>query len=55
MNLQPSDYSSDVQRNLDQMGLPTALTANERDIVNDYERQDFGAKECAMHFSKQRI
>lgn len=55
MDQASSEFFSEVQRNLDEMGQSTVLTVDERDIVDDYAQQEFSAKECAVHISKQRI
>jgi hypothetical protein len=55
MNQQPTDYFTQVQQNLDEMGQSGLLTADERDIVDDYEAQEFGAKQCAEHIANNRI
>lgn len=54
MNQTTSNFYSDVQRNLDQLGQEAALSADERDIVDDYANQDFGALQCAEHIAKAR-
>ncbi|MFC5550162.1 hypothetical protein [Massilia aerilata] len=54
MNDASNAFFAEVQRNLDDMGQPVVLTADERDIVDDYATQDFGAKECAEQIARER-
>jgi hypothetical protein len=54
MNRESDDFYTEVQRNLDQIGHSANLTDDERDIVDDYESQQFGAKECADHIARGR-
>jgi hypothetical protein len=55
MNTQASNYFAEVQRNLDSMDHSTVLTADERDIVDDYEAQDFSPEACASHIAQCRL
>jgi hypothetical protein len=54
MNDALSTYFNEVQRHLDDIGQPAILTADERDIVDDYATQEFGAKECAERIAQAR-
>jgi hypothetical protein len=54
MNDASSTYFAEVQRHLDEIGQPVALSAEERDIVDDYATQDFGSRECAVHIARAR-
>jgi hypothetical protein len=55
MNPQASNYFTEVQRNLDAMDHSTVLTPDERDIVDDYEAQEFSPEACAGHIAKSRL
>jgi hypothetical protein len=50
----PTTYFTYVQRHLDDMNQPITLTADERDIVDDYATQEFGAKACAEQIAQER-
>ena len=50
----PSQYFTDVRTQLDQVGASATLSADERDIVDDFEAQEFSASACAKHIVKQR-
>lgn len=54
MNDASSIYFAEVQHHLNEIGQPVALTADERDIVDDYATQEFGARECAVQIGRQR-
>jgi hypothetical protein len=54
MNDASGTYFAEVQRHLDEIGQPVALSADERDIVDDYATQDFGARECADQIARAR-
>lgn len=54
MNHVSSAYFTEVQRHLADMGQSATLTADERDIVDDYATQDFGAKACAEQIAQDR-
>ena len=47
-------FFAEVQRRLDDIGKPVALTAHERDIVDDYENQKFSAEACAAQIVRER-
>lgn len=47
-------YFTAVQRRLDELGQSVSLTADERDIVDDYATQEFGAEACAEHIAQAR-
>ena len=49
-----STFFAEVQSHLDEMGQPVSLSADERDIVDEYADQEFGAKECAADIAKER-
>lgn len=49
-----TNYFTDVQRRLAELGEPVALTADECDVIDDYANQDFGAKECADRIAQDR-
>jgi len=49
-----SDFFNQVQRKLAEMGFDAPMTQDERDIVDDYEMQQFGADACVEHLAKQR-
>lgn len=49
-----SAYFTDVQAHLDELGQSVTLTADERDIVDDYATQEFGARECADLIANER-
>jgi hypothetical protein len=51
---QDSNYFTAVQRQLVELGQTPNMTADERDIVDDYEEQEFGVNACAEHLAKQR-
>jgi hypothetical protein len=55
MNDASSSYFTEVQRHLDDMGQSATLNADERDIVDDYATQEFGARECAVQIANDRI
>lgn len=55
MNDASSTYFTEVQCHLDDMGHSTTLTADERDIVDDYATQEFAAKVCAEQIAQERI
>lgn len=50
----PSEFFNEVQQKLAEMGLSADLTQDERDIVDDYEMQQFSAEACIEHLAKQR-
>jgi len=54
MNEASSTYFTQVQNHLNEMGQSSSLTADERDIVDDYATQDFGAKQCAEQIAGER-
>jgi hypothetical protein len=54
MNDASSIYFAEVQRHLDDIGQPVALSVDERDIIDEYATQEFGAKECAAHIARAR-
>jgi len=47
-------YFNDVQRKLHEMNESANLSADERDVVDDYEQQGFGSKECAQSIAVAR-
>ncbi|WP_211284445.1 hypothetical protein, partial [Mycobacterium paraseoulense] len=55
MNNASSSYFTEVQRHLDDLGHSVTLNADERDIVDDYAAQEFGARECAVQIANDRI
>lgn len=54
MSLVTTEYFTAVQRHLDEMGQTATLTADERDLIDDYETQQFGAEACAAHIAQER-
>lgn len=54
MSQESSLYFAEVQRQLDELGQAVTLTADERDIVDDYAAQNFGPEACASHIAKAR-
>lgn len=54
MNDASSSYFTEVQRHMDDMGQSAPLTLDERDIVDDYAAQEFGAFECATRIAHHR-
>jgi hypothetical protein len=54
VNQTPTDFFSEVLKNLHQLGQSTDLTADERDIIDEYEDNEFGAKQCAEHIARSR-
>jgi hypothetical protein len=54
MNEASSNYFTEVQHHLNEIGQPVVLTADERDIVDDYATQEFGAKACAEKIASTR-
>ena len=55
MSQASSAYFTAVQKRLDETGHDVTLTADERDIVDDYALQEFGAEACADHIAKERV
>lgn len=49
-----SAYFTAVQEQLHMIGQSPILTADERDILDEYEDNEFGAKECAEHIARTR-
>lgn len=49
-----SDYFTAVQEQLGRKGLTVILSADERDVVDDYEGQEFSVEACAEHIAKSR-
>lgn len=47
-----SQYFTEVLHHLSELGQPVAMTADERDIVDDYAAQDFGAEACASYITQ---
>lgn len=47
-------FFTNVQRYLHSLGQSISLSQDERDIVDDYEAQEFGPKECAEHILRGR-
>lgn len=54
MSQESSQYFTDVRKELDQMGASVTLSADEEDVVSDYEAQEFSASACAQHIAKAR-
>lgn len=54
MNDASSIYFAEVQRHLNEIGQSVVLTADERDVVDDYATQEFGARECALQIERAR-
>ena len=54
MNQTSSNYFTSVQQHLDSMGQSVTLTADERDIVDDFATQEFSADACAIHIMRNR-
>lgn len=54
MNEITLDYFSKVQLELVRLGQNHSLTADERDVIDDYESQEFGAEVCAADIAKRR-
>lgn len=54
MNDASTTFFAQVQNLLNGMGHSPILTADERDIVDDYATQDFGAKQCAEQIAGER-
>lgn len=50
-----TEFFNEVTRKLAEIGLDSNLTADERDIVDDYEMQHFSVEACAEHLVKQRV
>lgn len=49
-----STYFTEVQNHLNEMGQSPSLTADERDIVDDYASQEFGTEACAEQIAGER-
>ncbi len=47
-------FMQDVSAALDQVDAASQLTADERDIVDDFASQEFSASSCAEHIHAQR-
>jgi hypothetical protein len=54
MNDASSIYFAEVQRHLNEIDQSVVLTADERDVVDDYATQEFGARECALQIERAR-
>jgi len=55
MNDASSTFFTEVQGYLNEMNQSPTLTADERDIVDDYATQEFSAKACADHIAQERL
>lgn len=51
---QESTYFAAVQAQLHCLGQAPAMTADERDLADDYEQQQFGVAVCAADIAKAR-
>jgi len=51
---QASNYFTVVQAELHALGQSVVLTDDERDIVDNYEAQQFGVRQCEQHICEQR-
>jgi hypothetical protein len=49
-----NDFFNEIQRKLAEMGLDANLSQDERDIVDDYEMQQFSVAACIEHLAKRR-
>lgn len=49
-----NDFFNEIQRKLAEMGLDANLSQDERDIVDDYELQQFSVAACIEHLAKWR-
>lgn len=49
-----SDFFNQVQRKLAEVGLDPNMDQDERDIVDDYEMQQFSVASCVEHLAKLR-
>lgn len=54
MSEAPSSFFTEVQRHLHEMDEPVDMNADERELVDDYENQEFGARQCAEQILKDR-
>jgi hypothetical protein len=48
-----NDFFNEIQRKLAEMGLDANLSQDERDIVDDYEMQQFSVAACIEHLAKR--
>lgn len=49
-----SDFFNQVQQKLAELGLDPNMDQDERDIVDDYETQQFSVASCVEHLAKLR-
>lgn len=54
MNQTNVDYFAKVQIELVRLGQNHSLTADESDVIDDYELQEFSAEACAADIAKRR-
>lgn len=50
----PSEFFNQVYQKTVETGLCTNFSQDERDIVDDYEMQEFGVAACIEHIKKRR-